>query len=226
MKTYFVLRSYMKSLCKAISARAESICARACCNAPQRQFDLQTRCFTKIITICMEAVCDKNKNTPKLVLQLRLRLCTPSTKTYKGLVLISIPQCSVRENHTQTPLWGKASTGSLGTASACVQIAAAATQRLCKHLHQEPRQATIPDEVPSLRSAWVLQESPRCLFTFPHCKVIGAKSDFLHPSHPPSFRIAVGINPTQQQFFHAANDNQKEQKKQLLLRIKSACSTF
>lgn len=43
-----------------------------------------------------------------------------------------------------------------------------------------------------------------------HCKVTGAKNDFLHSSHPPSFRIAVGINPTQQLFFHAANDNQKK----------------
>lgn len=48
----------------------------------------------------MEAVCDKNKNTPKLVLQLRLRLCMSSIEIYKGLVLISIPECSVRENHT------------------------------------------------------------------------------------------------------------------------------
>lgn len=53
---------------------AGSFRARARCNAPQRRFHLRTRCFTKIITICMEVVCDKNKNIPKSVLRLRLRL--------------------------------------------------------------------------------------------------------------------------------------------------------
>lgn len=75
MKMYCALWSYMTDLCKAIPACAESFCIWACCNAPQRQFDLQSRCFTKIITICIEAVCDKNKNIPKSVLQ--LRLCLP-----------------------------------------------------------------------------------------------------------------------------------------------------
>lgn len=58
---------------KAIPACAESFCVRACCDAPQRQLDLRTRCFAKIITICMGVACDKKKNIPELAL--RLRLC-------------------------------------------------------------------------------------------------------------------------------------------------------
>lgn len=65
MKMYFALRYSMMILCKVIPTCAESFCVQACCNAPQRQFDLQTRCFTKIITICMEVACDKNENIPK-----------------------------------------------------------------------------------------------------------------------------------------------------------------
>lgn len=69
---------------KAIPACAESFCVRACCNAPQRQFDLRTRCFTKIITICLEVACDKNKNIPKLAPRLRLRLFMFSHTDLRG----------------------------------------------------------------------------------------------------------------------------------------------
>lgn len=72
--THLAFRCSSASPCTAVPACAGSLCARARRNAPQRRFDLRTRCFTKIITICMEVVCDKNKNIPKSVLRLRLRL--------------------------------------------------------------------------------------------------------------------------------------------------------
>lgn len=88
IKMYCALWSYMTDLCKVIPACAESFCVWACCNAPQGQFDLQSRCFTKIITICMEAVCDKNKNIPKSVLQLRLRLPMFFQQALKGFCFL------------------------------------------------------------------------------------------------------------------------------------------
>lgn len=63
MDTSFAPPEATRILRKAAPACAGSFCARACCNAPQGRFDLQSRCCTKLITIWMDVVCDKNKTT-------------------------------------------------------------------------------------------------------------------------------------------------------------------
>lgn len=206
----------MKSLCKAIPACAESICAWACCNAPQRQFDLQTRCFTKIITICMEAVCDKNKNTPKLVLQLRLRLRTSFHQALQGFGSYFNPWMQRKGKPHLDITLGKAN-ASLGTASACVQIAAAATQRLCRPKLRVNTSTRNQHKQPYLmrHQAWEVCGyfgNPHVASSLSTNPLQGNWSkEWLLAFFPPALSLDCCWNKSYPAavFFHAANDNQK-----------------
>lgn len=145
---YFALSYSATILRKAIPARAERFRVRACCKAPQRQFDLRTRCFTKTITICMEVVCDKNKNILKLVLRLRLCLFVFFHKDLRGFCFCSNPSLvttlpapgSRRSRQHAVPAGAFAPTALLKRERAWVQTAA----RRAAGRRTSPAQALTP----------------------------------------------------------------------------------